>query len=108
MRFKETVMVEYRVGVDAYHKPKYSAPIEVKAVVDSAVKTMKDLPSNETTASAHILFPPEFGIGPDDRITTDDGTHPIRFISSAVNHRTHKVKYIEVYLGQQKAKEDRK
>ena len=108
MKFLQKVTIEHLICVDAYHVPTYSSPISQKAIVDSSVKSMKQLPSNETTSSAHILFPPGTSIGPDDRITTEDGTHPIRYISSTENYRNGKIHYIDVYIGRQKPGEDRK
>jgi len=103
MKFVQSVTIEPLVSKDAYHNSTYGTSVSVKANIDYIIKNMIDSRGNEIITSAWVALPAGTAITYDSRITLPDGSKPyVGSICPAMNYRTKKVEYIEVYLGRLK------
>jgi len=100
MDFPDTVQISKFSSEDVYGKRTYQTATTSKANVRSFIKNLKDFRGNELLSSAWVALPRGSSIAYNDKITLADGSTPyIGSIAERKSPVSHRIEYIEVYVG---------
>lgn len=72
----QRVQVRHRTGQDAYRKPTYGDPEEVRAVVAGQTKQLLNTRGETVTSSLTVVLERIVGVGLDDQLILPDGSTP--------------------------------